>query len=109
MRDLVLRANPSVLAARVRLALTADVIEQLSQIDLPVLYVRGTEDRLVPDRALRTIRDGLPSVVVSFLAAPHFILQATPANVWQAIERFLGQCGAHGNGPPGSNITFAVR
>jgi pimeloyl-[acyl-carrier protein] methyl ester esterase len=88
VRKIVLGSNPVVLAARARLMFTADALEQLSQIDLPVLYIRGTEDRLVSDRALRTIRDVLPSVEVSFVAAPHFILQMAPSEAWRAIEQF---------------------
>jgi len=91
VRDLVLRSDPAVLAARVRLVLSTDVRERLSKIRLPVLCVRGTEDRLVPSHALQTIRDLLPSVAVSFVPAPHFTLQTAPSETWQAIRRFSRQ------------------
>ncbi len=89
MRDLVQGSDPSVLAARVRMVLSDDVREHLSRIESPVLYIRGTQDRLVPDRALQIIRDLLPSVAVSLIPAPHLILQVAPAHAWQAIERFM--------------------
>ena len=91
VRDLVLRTDPSALAARVRLVLGVDVRGSLSQILLPVLYLRGTEDRLVADRSLAVIRELLPSVVVSFIPAPHFTLQIAPALAWHAIQRFAEQ------------------
>jgi len=91
VRDLVLRADPAVLAARVRLVLATQVREKLAQVGLPVLYLRGTRDRLVPDRALTTIREVLPSVTPSFVPAPHFILQMAPTASWESIEWFLHQ------------------
>jgi pimeloyl-ACP methyl ester carboxylesterase len=93
VRALVLGSDPAVLAARVRLVLRDDVRNELTKIGMPVLYVRGTEDRLVPNQALQAIRDSLPSVVVSYIPAPHFTLQMAPSEAWQAIKRFSEHSG----------------
>ncbi len=94
VRDLVLRSDPEVLASRVRLVLRADVRERLTRIRLPVLYIRGAEDRLVSKRALQTVRDLLPSVVVSFVPGPHLILQVAPNEAWLAVKRFMNESAA---------------
>ncbi len=91
VRDLVLGSDSAVLASRVRLVLRTDVRQRLSRIQLPVLYIRGTEDRLVSKRALQTVRDLLPSVAVSFVPGPHLILQVAPAEAWEAVKRFMNE------------------
>lgn len=91
VRDLVLGSDPAVLASRVRLVLRTDVREQLTRIQLPVLYIRGTEDRLVSMHALRTVRDLLPSVVVSFVPGPHLIFQVAPDEAWLVVKRFMNE------------------
>ena len=111
VRDLVLRSDPAVLAARVRLVLKVDLREELSRIGIPVLYVRGTKDRLVPNQALQTIRHLLPSVTVSFIPAPHFTLQVAPSEAWQAIDRFSENIGltTHSSGPVSAAAAAPVR
>jgi pimeloyl-ACP methyl ester carboxylesterase len=88
IRSLVLASDAAVLAARMRLVLRVDVRAHLSRIELPVLYLRGTGDRLLPGRSLQAICAQLPGLTISVVNAPHLTLQRAPAESWQAIERF---------------------
>jgi pimeloyl-ACP methyl ester carboxylesterase len=80
---------PSVLAARLRLVLNTDVSALFSTLQVPVLYLRGTEDRLVPDSSWQYMA-ALRPVTLARLAGPHLLLQTHPEEVWNSISHFLG-------------------
>jgi pimeloyl-[acyl-carrier protein] methyl ester esterase len=79
---------PRVLAARLAEVLSADAGEWLARCTAPLLYLRGTDDRLVPEAAVRRITDAC-SARVARIPGPHLLLQAAPAAAWAAITRFL--------------------
>ncbi|HJU69015.1 MAG TPA: alpha/beta fold hydrolase [Gemmatimonadaceae bacterium] len=83
---------PSVLAGRVQAVLTVDVASQLARIGAPILYLRGTEDRLVPESSVRAViaAASVPVSVVR-LAGPHLLLQTSPMAAWDAIKAGLLQ------------------
>ncbi len=78
-----------VLAARVRAVLNVNVVEELEQIAVPVLYLQGAQDRLIRSRAVNRIRRAKPEVVVARIAAPHMVLQTAPRESWEKIVRFV--------------------
>ncbi|HEX8394123.1 MAG TPA: hypothetical protein VF665_17400 [Longimicrobium sp.] len=88
VRAAIASVPPAVLAARLAAVLTADAARWLPHCPAPILYLRGTRDRLVPDVALRRISDAHPTQVAR-MDAPHLLLQAAPAAAWSAITRFL--------------------
>ncbi|HYH09857.1 MAG TPA: alpha/beta fold hydrolase [Thermoanaerobaculia bacterium] len=73
----IARTPRRVLAARVRAILTLDAVP----VPVPVLYLRGTEDRL--------IHEVPPGVTVREIRGPHLLLQTAPGEAWRAIEDFL--------------------
>jgi len=75
-------------------AITAvDVSTKLGTINVPVLYLQATEDRLVPAAAAKIIIKALPDTEIVRLQAPHSLLQAVPVDAKRAIERFIhGRC-----------------
>jgi pimeloyl-ACP methyl ester carboxylesterase len=77
------------LAARVRAALCEDCSQKLRGYSRPLLYLRGTRDRLVRRGSMEQIRRVRPDVEVHEIDAPHMILQTRPAEAWRAIEEFL--------------------
>lgn len=83
--------SPAVAAARLRAVLGVDEREALRRCNKPVLYLRGSEDRLVKASAVDEIRTLLPSVEVRSIAGPHFLLQARPVESWAAIVEFLAK------------------
>lgn len=93
VRSAVGSVPPRVLAARLAEVLTTDAGEWLTRCAAPLLYLRGTEDRLVPERAVRRIT-GACAARVMRIRGPHLLLQAAPAEAWAAIRRFLDDLAA---------------
>lgn len=87
-RSAIASVPPAVLASRLANVLGADETGSLARCSAPLLYLRGTEDRLVPEDALRRITAVAP-VRVARVPAPHLLLQAEPQRAWQAIRLFL--------------------
>jgi pimeloyl-ACP methyl ester carboxylesterase len=70
--------------------LSVDVSAVLPQIVVPVLYLRASEDRLVP----RSASDALtivPQIRLTEIEGPHFLLQASPSAAAAAVEAFLSE------------------
>jgi pimeloyl-ACP methyl ester carboxylesterase len=83
----VLSSVPAgVLAARVKSVLSVAVADRLVRCAMPILYLRGTEDRLVPEASLDAIvAEASGPVTVARIAGPHLLLQAEPDAAWRAI------------------------
>lgn len=81
--------SPAVLRARLRAVLSVDVVPQLSAVRVPVLYLRATEDRVVPSAAYQLISRLLPDTKIAELEAPHFLLQAAPNAAAQQVRAFV--------------------
>jgi pimeloyl-[acyl-carrier protein] methyl ester esterase len=77
-----------VLASRLQSVLTVDKTDAFASSKVPTLYLRATEDRLVPESACRRIAAMRPITIVR-LPGPHLLLQANPKGAWDAIVRFL--------------------
>jgi pimeloyl-[acyl-carrier protein] methyl ester esterase len=86
--DTIATVPPKVLAARLRCVLSVDVSTQFSRLDLPILYLRSTKDRLVSDSSWRRMA-ALRRVSLARLSGPHLLLQTHPVDAWNSITRFL--------------------
>jgi pimeloyl-ACP methyl ester carboxylesterase len=87
------KLNPDVLRDRIKAVTTCDVQKPLAQLDMPILYLQGAEDKLVsaPHGAL-VARTG-KQVTVARVATPHFVLQYdVDATVHDHILPFLQAC-----------------
>jgi pimeloyl-ACP methyl ester carboxylesterase len=82
----------SVLSSRVKSVLRLDELDALSRCNVPMLYLRGTDDRLVPDAVWRRMAAARP-MTTSHIPGPHMLLQANPKAAWKAIVDFLGRQG----------------
>jgi pimeloyl-[acyl-carrier protein] methyl ester esterase len=80
-----------VLAARMRTALACDVRGKLTEIAVPMLYVRAARDRLVAPSNLEVIRKFAPAIETAKIDGPHLILQREPERSAQAIQQFLSR------------------
>ena len=79
---------PRILASRIRTLLTSNSQDALRALDVPILYLRGTADRLVAESAYRAIAEIVPSAKRCDIPGPHMLIQARPVEVWQAIAEF---------------------
>jgi pimeloyl-ACP methyl ester carboxylesterase len=93
LRTLLSRAiskvSPSVMRERLRSVLNVDVSAPLARINAPTVYLRATQDRVVPMAASVRICDLKPQVQVIEVDAPHCLLQAAPDDAAQVVIEFL--------------------
>jgi pimeloyl-ACP methyl ester carboxylesterase len=80
--------SPAILAHRIRSVLTVDQSDVFAHCGAPTLYLRGTDDRLVPDSSWRRM-SRLRPMTMATVAGPHLLLQANPAAAWNAILPFI--------------------
>lgn len=85
----IANVSAAVWRARLHAVLSVDLAAQLRNIEVPVLYLRATNDRVVSRQASKLIARLLPSAKVVALGAPHFMLQATPVESAARVEAFV--------------------
>jgi pimeloyl-ACP methyl ester carboxylesterase len=97
MFELVERAHRSVtaevMAARAREIIAVDAEADLSACRVPLLYIAGARDRLVPEHNRRRIKRIKPSVKVVVLPSSHMVLQNVPEAAAEVIAEFAERVG----------------
>lgn len=88
LADVLSRMPPSVVRSRLRAVLEIDVTRLLPKIDVPVLHIRASEDRLVP-RSASGAFSAIPRLRFLEVEGPHFLLQACPSAAAAHVEAFL--------------------
>ena len=83
------QVSAQTLRSRLQAVLSVEVSDRLKAVDVPVLYLRATQDRVVPASASRHIKRILPTTRVAPVEAPHFLLQAAPVQATRIVSRFL--------------------
>ena len=78
-RAAVSQVSNDALRSRIKAIFEVDVSVKLRQITLPVLYLRASEDRMVPKAASEYIRRTAQNVRVIELEGPHLLLQVKPS------------------------------
>lgn len=81
--DLLATIPRSALLGRAEAVRQVDLVADLAQLPIPVLYLQATHDRLVPRRAAREFAQ------VHQIEGPHFLLQANPDAAASAVTDFL--------------------
>jgi pimeloyl-[acyl-carrier protein] methyl ester esterase len=89
LADAHARTNAEALACRARAALSVDASRALTACPVPVLYLRATEDGVIPSSRADEIRRKLPSVEIVDIAGPHMALVTNPSASWAALLRFM--------------------
>ncbi|POO57844.1 alpha/beta fold hydrolase [Agrobacterium rosae] len=74
-------------AGRLREVLKVDAREQLRRLSLPVIYLRATQDRLVPSKMSQDF-DLAPDTVFT-IEGPHFLLQSRAKQAAAFILKFI--------------------
>jgi pimeloyl-ACP methyl ester carboxylesterase len=85
--------TPAVLAARAREVIGIDAEDALSACCIPLLYIAGSRDRVVPKHNLTRIKNIYPDARVVILPAPHLVLQAAPQAAAAVIAEFAASVG----------------
>lgn len=89
--DAVSVVPASVLRARIGAALRVDTAPLLKSIDVPLLYLRASRDRVVPRAAARAIIEAAAHASLIEVEGPHFLLQAAPAACADAVRDFVAR------------------
>jgi pimeloyl-ACP methyl ester carboxylesterase len=82
--------GPKVLAARLRIVLNCDERMELQRLNLPILFIRPTQDRLLPASAYEQIRAANPGFEMREIDSAHLVLQANPRQCAELISKFVG-------------------
>lgn len=77
-----------VFKARIGAACAVDFSNELRKVRVPVLYLRASQDRIVPRSASRKIRRLVPSLHIEDIEGPHYLLQACAPSAAESIRRF---------------------
>ena len=85
------RVSPRVLVTRLAAIAGVDVLAKLQHLALPGLYLRATEDRLVPKSAATLFSRRASNARVEDIQGPHFLLQSRPAPAAEAIRKFVSE------------------
>jgi pimeloyl-ACP methyl ester carboxylesterase len=80
---------PAVLATRIAQLATVDVTTEFVNCRIPILYLRGTRDRLVSKRIAEQMSRLRPDMRVVSLKAPHLVLQRRPAAAARIVSEFV--------------------
>jgi pimeloyl-[acyl-carrier protein] methyl ester esterase len=83
------QVRPEVIAHRIRAVHRVDVASELARCSVPVLYLRGTRDRVVPASAMRVCLRANATIRCVSLMAPHTVLQTQPAAAARVIYDFI--------------------
>jgi pimeloyl-ACP methyl ester carboxylesterase len=69
-----------------------DCIQRLHEINLPVLIICGTEDRLTPVKYSQYLHDNISGSTLRIIPeAGHYVMREQPQAVNQAIEQWMQQ------------------
>lgn len=91
VRAAIHSVRPGVLVDRLRQVFSVDVRSKLSSVDVPVLYILGSADRLVGARGLAQYEGQLKQLTSEVIDGPHLLLQTRPRECAEAIAQFLSQ------------------
>lgn len=89
LREVRSRGSSETQKARLEAVAAIDVTEKLRRITVPILDLRGREDRVVSSASGRYIRQIRPDVSVADLNAPHLLVQTVPQEALAAIKGFV--------------------
>jgi pimeloyl-[acyl-carrier protein] methyl ester esterase len=92
VRDVIASVPSELFAFRARSVLRVDVTTELARCLIPILYLRGSEDRLVHKRSVEVIvKAASVPVSVARITACHLLLRTAPREAWHAIGEFLAR------------------
>jgi pimeloyl-ACP methyl ester carboxylesterase len=80
--------SPSVFSARLKAVLSVNVSDKFTALKVPVLYLRASQDRVVPRSSSELVLLLNSRSKVVEVEAPHFLLQTAPVQAAQVVGTF---------------------
>jgi pimeloyl-[acyl-carrier protein] methyl ester esterase len=87
----VSKVRSRVLIDRLQQVVSCDVQSDLSKIEIPMLYLRAADDRLIPESCLDAILEIKAKTEVVSVPGPHLLLQREPKRTADVVTNFLLQ------------------
>ena len=88
LQDSLKQVSVAVMTRRMKEVQRVNVVDKLSRVHVPAMYLQALQDRVVPKQAVAIIQRKLSALRVVKLDGPHGLLQASPAAAARAIENF---------------------
>ena len=89
VKKVVSSIEKCVLIDRVKSVLNCDVRKEIGEIEIPILYIRAKDDRLISKSCYEEIKLANSNVELSELDGPHLILQKEPIKSAKIILKFM--------------------
>lgn len=89
LRHAIGLVDPQVMRTRMKAVLKVNSIPDLKRVKVPALYLRATEDRVIPKRMAEDFVSHVTAGEVVDIRAPHFLLQCRPGAAAETIGRFV--------------------
>lgn len=89
MRKRLGRVSTATLRARLRAVMTVDVTRPFAALEVPVLYLRASQDRIVPRAACELAARLKPRMHIAEIDSPHLLLQTRPLEAAQAVAQYV--------------------
>lgn len=105
VQDAVASVKGPVMAARAAEALAVDAGEVVRGLHVPLLFLGGTDDRLLRTALPIEIRMLRPDAEIRMLAAPHLLLLRRPRESAREVEAFLRRRSLLGASAPAADGT----
>ena len=85
------KVDIDVLRHRLRVISKVDVTAELTALRMPLLYLQGGKDLIVPASCARLVQDCAPQTMLVRIDSSHFLLQSKPDAALAEIQRFIAQ------------------
>lgn len=89
MREKLARVSRATLRTRLLAVMKEDVTQQFAALKIPLLYLRATQDRIVPRHACELAAQLNPRIRIVEIDSPHLLLQTHPQEAAQAVGEFM--------------------
>ena len=83
--------TPEIYYCRLKEIADIDVTKILENCEVPILYIRASQDRLVYKSSMRLIKSLGKNVTVQSIDAPHMLLQTQPGKSARYIQEFINR------------------
>jgi pimeloyl-[acyl-carrier protein] methyl ester esterase len=85
------KVSPNVMRARLDAVIGVDYTSYLQKINVPILYLQGKSDYLVPNSAGKYIVEQAKNAELIALNAPHLLLQIAADEAAEKVQSFIAK------------------
>ena len=89
LKAVLQKVSPETMRARLDAVIGVNYLIELTKINVPILYLKGKQDHLVPSSASKTIVKYAKNVSLVELDAPHLLLQIAAKKAASEISGFM--------------------